>query len=533
MKHFPSLLLAAVTVLAANAVHAQDNSALLNLLVKKKLLTEQEAQDVRGQLEQEYAATSASKFQISKPVTELRLYGDAQLRYGIQEGEAAGLDTGDHGQRDRLRYRLHLGAEVKLVDHWLLGVQVETSNDGRSTQVTAGDNPFFGKGTVSTTSALTSVSGTSGPVVTGINTKTGKPISGKALTGVSSTKGTVVSSVNFGDTLFVSKVFLRYSPADWLSLEGGKIPNPFVTTPMVWDPDLNPEGLAEQFQYTIGPSGSGGPVGNNGKSAVAPHGLSLDVFANFGQFVYDEAGFENSFNNTSTTPFTQVSNKVDNWMLGWQIGARAHFTQDVYLQVAPTLYNYTGGGQTSATVFNGDSPAILLSKNAKPALVTFNQTGVNNLNVLDIPVEFGWKIGNVPFTIFGDFADNLNAGSRAARAGHPDKGNEGIAYQVGASIGKLKRKGDWELRSYWQHSEQFSLDPNLVDNNVFDGRLNTEGYVISLGYAFTDAASLTLIYSRGEQIDRDLGTAGYGSLVGGGTSLRDSQFFFADFLLKF
>ncbi len=532
MKTLPTIF-AAAAVLAAHSAQAQENGALLDLLVKKKLLTSQEAQDVRGQLEQENTSPNAGKVRLSTSVTEMRLYGDAQLRYGVQEGQSAGLDAGDHGQRDRLRYRLHLGAEVKLVDHWLLGVQVETSNDGRSTQVTAGDNPFFGKATASTTSVLNSLTSNSGPVVTGIDAKTGKVTSGKALTGVTTTKGTVVSNVNFGDTLFASKVFLRYNPFDWLSVEGGKIPNPFITTPMVWDPDLNPEGLAEQFQYTIGPSGGAVTSGKDGKSLAPTRGLSVDLFANFGQFVYDEAGYENSFNSTSTTPFSQVPNKVDNWMLGWQIGARAHFNKNTYLQVAPTLYSYTGGGQTSATTFNGDSPAIVLTKNAKPALVTFNQTGVNNLQVLDIPVEFGWKVGNIPFTVFGDFADNLNAGSRAARAGHPDKGSEGIAYQVGASIGKLMTKADWELKAYWQHSEQFSLDPNLVENNTFDGRLNTEGFVVSLGYAFTDAASLTLLYSRGEQIDKDLGTAGYGSLVGGGISLRDSQFFFADFLLKF
>jgi len=36
------------------------------------------------------------------------------------------------------------------------------------------------------------------------------------------------------------------------------MPNPLVTTPMVWDPDINPEGLAEQWKHTFDFSFGGG-----------------------------------------------------------------------------------------------------------------------------------------------------------------------------------------------------------------------------------------------------------------------------------
>ena len=51
-------------------------------------------------------------------------------------------------------------------------------------------------------------------------------------------------------------------------------------------------------------------------------------------------------------------------------------------------------------------------------------------------------------------------------AGHPEKTSEVNAYQIGAGIGKLKEKHSWELRGFWQHAEQFSLDPNLVDSDI-------------------------------------------------------------------
>src|SRR5207237_7844927 len=56
------------------------------------------------------------------------------------------------------------------------------------------------------------------------------------------------------------------------------------------------------------------------------------------------------------------------------------------------------------------------------------------------------------------FAVNLEADDRAAAAGHPGKGDQRYAYQIGAGIGQLKAKHDWrseerrvgkECRSRW------------------------------------------------------------------------------------
>ena len=93
-------------------------------------------------------------------------------------------------------------------------------------------------------------------------------------------------------------------------------------------------------------------------------------------------------------------------------------------------------------------------------------------------MEFGWKIGELPVRIFGDFAVNFEADDRAAAAGHPDKGDQRYAYQIGAGIGNLKPSMIGRLQAFWQHTEQFALDPNLVDSDFFDSRVNMEGVVV-------------------------------------------------------
>ena len=247
---------------------------------------------------------------------------------------------------------------------------------------------------------------------------------------------------------------------------------------------------------------------------VAPEqGMSVDLFANFGQYIYDDAGFENTFNsfNSTTGAITgQNANNTSNWMLGFQVGGKVNFTPTTYFQMAPTYYCYTEGGSFSNTgFFSGDNALVIVNKNAT-TLVGFNQTSTNNLGIFDVPVEFGSKIGNIPFTIFGDFADNLYSDERATNAGHPDKGNEGIAWQAGLSIGQIKHKGDWEIRGWYQHSDQFALDPNIVDDDIFDGRLNMEGFYVKATYALADAVNVSMEYSNGHRIDSSLGTAGVG-----------------------
>ena len=470
MKKLKLLAFASALALGANAAVAQD-SALLDLLVKKKVITDQEAESTRAELAKEYASTSAGKISISTPVQQIRIYGDGRLRYDAREANKLNTAPGasDTASANRFLYRLRLGADVKLTDEWGLGVRLDTGNGSRSTNVTA------------SSSAATA------------------PF-GKA--GTTTTSGTV-TRVDFGSTLFVGQLYLKYKPFSWLTVEGGKIPNPFVTTPLVWDADINPEGFAEQFKYTVGPFGGSSPVAAGGdpkdsKTVItqsSPDGLTVDLFANFGQFVYDTASPQNQFSSSTAV------GKNDTWLFGTQIGARANFTKNIYFQIAPTIYNYSGHKNNDFnTIYSGDPGG--------------NQTGIDDLTIVEIPVEFGWKSWGIPFTVFGDFTDNLQGAERAKLAGHPTR-THSTAWEAGIKINQIKKKGDWSLAAYYQYSGAYALDPNLVDNDIFDGHLNMKGVVFQGAYALTDAVNVAVEYNYGQIIDTKLGTGGsIGALKG-------------------
>jgi len=522
MKKLKLIAFVAAFTLAANAARAQDDSALLDLLVKKKIITDQEAEQTKSELAQQYASSPAGKLNLSTPIQQIRLYGDARLRYDYREGNTQGASGGsDSSNADQIRYRLRIGADVTLTDDWFLGIRLDTSNNARSTNVTDSQGqtntaPFGKAGTVTTT------------YVTGVTVK--KNAAG-AVTSVTPTTATAVSSVNFGSAIFVGQLYLRYKPFSWLSLEGGVLPNPFIATPMVWDPDINPSGVAEQFKYTFGPFGGGSTTAGYDKdgkeskgvaSAFNPSGLTLDVFANFAQLVYDDASPENQFSTATSSP----AGRNDTFLLGWQVGSRLNY-KGAHIQIAPTFYDYTGEQNSDfGAVYSGDPGG--------------NQTGVNNLAVIDVPVELGWQSWGVPFTVFGDFADNIDANARANEAeltltqlqqagtplvntngtpfaAHPGH-NDGIAWQAGLRAGQIKKKGDWTLAGYYQYSGAYALDPNLVDNDIFDARLNMKGVVFQAGYALTDAVTLNLQYNYGRRIDQSLGTGGAGGTLGTSTS---------------
>jgi hypothetical protein len=425
---------------------------------------------------------AADKWKLSTSITEMELYGDVRLRYDYRAGETkstgpvasppangvAGVN--DWQERERERYRLRLGLRGTLLDDWFFGVRLETNNSNRSTNVTIGDD------------AASSTPGGGGPFEKN------------------------------SDTIYVGQAYGGYKGFPGFTFTAGRMPNPLVTTRMVWDPDINPEGLAEQWKHTFVFGAEPPPppsYSKDGKAVAAlppePF-LTLDVFANFGQFVYDDSNPENPLGTRATTTAnggTQLVPNTDAFLLAWQVGARFNFPHNFYFQLAPTMYNYTGNGDNFNIFYVGGDPRLTNS-----ASLATNQTGINSLLVFDMPVEFGWKAWGIPMRIFGDFATNFEGEDRADAAGQPGQGSQRYAYQAGLGIGQLKKKNDWQINVWYQHTEQYALDPNLIDDDIFNAQENMHGVAFQLAYNFTAAVNLQLTYAHGWWYNHNLGTGG-------------------------
>ena len=316
-------------------------------------------------------------------------------------------------------------------------------------------------------------------------------------------------SAKNSDGIYVGQVYLGWKPTDWYEMTVGRMPMPLYITPMIWDSDINPEGAFEKFKYSP-----------NDK---------LDLFADFGQFDYE-----------NVNPETGSSPSSDTFLLAWQLGANVKFARDMSFKIAPVIYNYVGNGNTNANngvnlPFTGQGNSVGLNPGVSgfPLNATYNENGINDLLVLEIPAEYNVKIvnptlGAFNLRLFGDFAYNLDGADRARTAarvgGIPHTYTSDIkAYQVGLGVGSAgpvygptqglvygstSKKNTWEARVYWQHIEQYAVDVNLIDSDFFEGRANLEGVYCAVAYSFTDAIIGTIHYGYARRINNNLGTGG-------------------------
>ena len=498
-----ALIAAAFAVQPSHRALAEGASdPVLTLMLEKGIITEEDASKVQTEIDARHtnstSQTSASLWKANAGIKNLEFYGDLRTRF---EDRLEEDPAGDKVELQRYRYSARLGLRGEALEDFYYGVRVETASSPRSAFVTMG----------------TSSSGVpySGPY-------------GKSTAGIA-----------------IGQIYLGWRPESWLDLTVGKMPNPLYTTTLVWSRNINPEGLAERLNYTAGP---------------------LELFANFGQFLYQDA------NPVSASPDLGLGaggggQNADNvFQVAWQGGLIYRLSTNTSFKVAATLYEYYGQQPGSATVpgiapyygddyvgegsyagpgsqypVNGYSGYI--SSGTLPGYESYgypnNQVGLNNLEVVEVPFEFNFKIRRLDAQLFGDVAYNLQGSQRArdAAAGyaaylanlsqsgtastikaftpqtHDDK-----AYQIGFALGSqgalglvngtTSAKHAWELKTYWQHIEQYSLDPNLIDTDVFAGLENLEGIYIAAGYGFSQNFIGTFRYGHANRINDLLGTGG-------------------------
>jgi hypothetical protein len=327
--------------------------------------------------------------------------------------------------------------------------------------------------------------------------------------GSNGTAGSATPSDKSGSGIGIGQAFLNWHPTDWYEMSAGRMPMPLYTTPMVWDSDINPEGAFEKFKYTID---------------------NVDLFADFGQFDYQDPS------SASTIPSSDV------FILAWQAGANVRFGKDMSAKIAPMLYKYTGAGTgsglNSSFVGQGNPGGLNVGVPGGSSVAAFNEEGINDLLILEIPFEFDFKISNTPLgtlqaRLFGDVAYNLDGDDRARDAYNANPAafpgvsgpvtGQNKAYQVGFGIGSAgpvygptqglvygstAKKNTWEARFYWQHVEQYALDVNLMDSDFFEGRANLQGLYTAFAYSFTDAIIGTVRYGYASPIKDSLGTGG-------------------------
>src|SRR6185295_3155546 len=104
---------------------------------------------------------------------------------------------------------------------------------------------------------------------------------------------------------------------------------------------------------------------------------------------------------------------------------------------------------------------------------------------------------------------------------------------LGLISGTTSRRHAWETRAFWQHVEQYALDPNLLDSDFFEGRGNMEGIYAAAAYGFTANFVGTIRYGNASRINHQLGTGGSNQDIPQMNPIQKYQIVQLDLSLKF
>jgi hypothetical protein len=415
-------------------LHAQSSDALIDKLEQKGILTADEAKQLRVESQDDFKSSCTNNFasQFDKAfaaetgtpdwVTGYKFGGDFRGRFDDEDSQNPAFVN-----RIRLRYRLRVGLVVNLKDDLQAGFSI--ASDG---------NP---------------------------NGSGGDPLSNNTtLTGNGTKK-----------YLYINTAYGKWTPIhndDWtLSGTFGKMDNPFQLTPMVFDPELTPEGGALQTTYDFSDTQS---LSFNGAAFVlldsssGASGQTRDPFMYGGQVTW----------NAKWTPKIASS-------LGVSAFAIVNGGQ---LTTANFPLSFTGN-QGNSRNFNAASGSYVLTYDFNPIIGDASVT-----YTLD---SFPFYKGAFPVKLAGEIMDNPAAPSN----------NKG--YWGGFVLGKCATKGTWDISYRYEYLEQDAWwDQEVDDDNVayyaaqpnpgwlpadnIAGGTNIRGHLIRCDYALSDGLTFTV-----------------------------------------
>ncbi len=194
------LAAAAGALLAAGTALAQDSGPLIDLLVKKGIVTDQEAEELRADLVKDFVNnSSAGKLNLNSSLTEFKLSGDIRIRHQ-NETQAPAVASGSPvvtNERTRERFRFRFNGDAILQKGWTAGFALETGAAADSANQTfQGSNDDY--------------------------------------------------------SIFLARAYVGWQPNLNWAFVLGKQKNILYTTDLRWDADINPQGLTEVYKSYLG-----------------------------------------------------------------------------------------------------------------------------------------------------------------------------------------------------------------------------------------------------------------------------------------
>jgi hypothetical protein len=113
---------------------------------------------------------------------------------------------------------------------------------------------------------------------------------------------------------------------------------------------------------------------------------------------------------------------------------------------------------------------------------------VNDYDILEGFGEYGFKIGNVPAAVFGNYVNNTGAST-----------SQDTAWLIGAKYNKAKKPGSWEVSYNYRDVEKNAVVGGLNDSDFIGGGTDGIGHVFGFKYQLAENVQASLHYFMNEK----------------------------------
>ncbi|UPG87509.1 putative porin [Luteibacter aegosomatis] len=317
--------------------------------------------------------------------------------------------------------------------------------------------------------------------------------------------------------VWLDQAWLAWKPTDWAEVIGGRMPNPFMSTDLLYANELNFDGLAGKF--------------------TVPVNDSLGTFATVGMFPieYQADDFP------SNIPTKQASR--DKWMTGAQVGGSWKFDDDIVWKLALAYYRFDHMqgklsspcsiylGQTicdtdatrSAYMQKGNTVFLLRdivpdpnnpTNYAQPQFVGL----VYDYHVANATTQLDMKVADTPLRLEGDYVRNMAYHSRDVYspehlgrvANNFDAGDAADAPYKSGPVGWMFRAtlgdvnphaaGDWNVMLAYKYLQPDATLDGLADPDFHLGGTNAKGFILGGSYGITKYAWLSARYFNAREV---------------------------------
>ena len=242
---------------------------------------------------------------------------------------------------------------------------------------------------------------------------------------------------------WLDRAYLDYHPLKQITARAGKFGVPFDGTELLWDADLNLEGIAALPSVTLGKTdvyaGVGGFWAAERKSADGP---------DQGLFVY-QMGTTPSFGKFSTL-------------------LAASYIDYGNVKNAPTLFNTAKGAGNTVHTAGGVS--------------YYN----NDFNMIDVTGQVTFKAERAEATVLGDFVQNTGTKTDTANTG----------WLAGVTLKFKHMPLDWELAYNYRVLQADATIGAFADSDPAGGGTNYKGHKISASATVLHGTRLGICYIR-------------------------------------